>query len=96
LQLEFGDDFFIFVINNYGKTSSLLPYDENQNFVTERYYSVTKFCIVTSKTLWIRVFLLVITGKKYVGLAPQPINFYKFEDHVWFEDRWMVASLCDE
>jgi hypothetical protein len=21
---------------------------------------------------------------------------YKDEDHVWFEDRWMVASLCDE
>jgi hypothetical protein len=19
-----------------------------------------------------------------------------FEDNVWFEDRWMVASLCDE
>jgi peptidoglycan hydrolase CwlO-like protein len=19
-----------------------------------------------------------------------------FEDHVWFEDRWIVASLCDE
>jgi hypothetical protein len=19
-----------------------------------------------------------------------------YEDHVWFEDRWMVASLCDE
>jgi hypothetical protein len=19
-----------------------------------------------------------------------------FEDHVWFEDRWMVASWCDE
>jgi hypothetical protein len=18
------------------------------------------------------------------------------EDHVWFEDRWMVTSLCDE
>jgi hypothetical protein len=18
------------------------------------------------------------------------------EDHVWFEDQWMVASLCDE
>jgi hypothetical protein len=18
------------------------------------------------------------------------------EDHVWFEDRWMAASLCDE
>jgi hypothetical protein len=32
-------------------------------------------------------------------------NIYEFticgftiaiEDHVWFEDRWMVASLCDE
>jgi hypothetical protein len=41
------------------KTSSLVPYDENENFVTERYYSVTKFCIVTSKMSWIRVFLLV-------------------------------------
>jgi hypothetical protein len=20
----------------------------------------------------------------------------KVEDHMWFEDRWMVASLCDE
>jgi hypothetical protein len=20
----------------------------------------------------------------------------ELEDHVWFEDRWMVASLCDE
>jgi hypothetical protein len=20
----------------------------------------------------------------------------RHEDHVWFEDRWMVASLCDE
>jgi hypothetical protein len=23
-------------------------------------------------------------------------NTPKSEDHVWFEDRWMVASLCDE
>jgi hypothetical protein len=21
---------------------------------------------------------------------------WRHEDHVWFEDRWMVASLCDE
>jgi hypothetical protein len=21
---------------------------------------------------------------------------HRIEDHVWFEDRWMVASLCDE
>jgi hypothetical protein len=24
------------------------------------------------------------------------IKLYKVEDHVWFEDRWMVASQCDE
>jgi ketosteroid isomerase-like protein len=23
-------------------------------------------------------------------------GFYLYEDHVWFEDRWIVASLCDE
>jgi hypothetical protein len=23
-------------------------------------------------------------------------NRHMSEDHVWFEDRWMVASLCDE
>jgi hypothetical protein len=23
-------------------------------------------------------------------------RYGKGEDHVWFEDRWMVASLCDE
>jgi hypothetical protein len=49
------------------KTSSLVPYDENENFVTERYYSVTKFCIVTSKMSWIRVFLLVIQFEPFIG-----------------------------
>jgi hypothetical protein len=24
------------------------------------------------------------------------VRKFKIEDHVWFEDRWMVASLCDE
>jgi hypothetical protein len=23
-------------------------------------------------------------------------NARRIEDHVWLEDRWMVASLCDE
>jgi hypothetical protein len=41
-----------------------------------------------------------------LGVAPggdQPIEpilpcelSVVIEDHVWFEDRWMVASLCDE
>jgi hypothetical protein len=25
-----------------------------------------------------------------------PVRPPGVEDHVWFEDRWMVASLCDE
>jgi hypothetical protein len=25
-----------------------------------------------------------------------PLEALGPEDHVWFEDRWMVASLCDE
>jgi hypothetical protein len=24
------------------------------------------------------------------------ISLIPLEDHVWFDDRWMVASLCDE
>jgi hypothetical protein len=31
----------------------------------------------------------------YVGVVNALING-EIEDHVWFEDRWMVASLCDE
>jgi hypothetical protein len=31
----------------------------------------------------------------YVGVVNAFIKG-EIEDHVWFEDRWMVASLCDE
>jgi hypothetical protein len=31
----------------------------------------------------------------YVGVVNALING-EIEDHVWLEDRWMVASLCDE
>jgi hypothetical protein len=31
----------------------------------------------------------------YVGVVNALIKG-KIEDHVWFEDWWMVASLCDE
>jgi hypothetical protein len=29
-----------------------------------------------------------------LGFLPPP--YRRVEDHVWFEDRWMVASSCDE
>jgi hypothetical protein len=32
------------------------------------------------------------------AIKPKPVDgsSFKSEDHVWFEDRWMVASLRDE
>jgi hypothetical protein len=35
--------------------------------------------------------LMVITSTRL-----EPSVHLTIEDHVWFEDRWMVASLCDE
>jgi hypothetical protein len=34
------------------------------------------------------------TKSRVVSNFPAELNYS--EDHVWFEDRWMVASLCDE
>jgi hypothetical protein len=31
-----------------------------------------------------------------MGKVDQTLFLLRHEDHVWFEDRWMVASLCDE
>jgi hypothetical protein len=36
---------------------------------------------------WNRNFMVLLNIQKYSVFS---------EDHVWFEDRWMVASLCDE
>jgi hypothetical protein len=33
---------------------------------------------------------------RLVGLHVYALKSFAYEDHVWFEDRWMVASLCDE
>jgi hypothetical protein len=38
---------------------------------------------------------MVVEHNIEVGAVPVPTN-EAGEDHVWFEDRWMVASLCDE
>jgi hypothetical protein len=36
----------------------------------------------------------VLEGEVYVRQPPG--LRVRCEDHVWFEERWMVASLCDE
>jgi hypothetical protein len=44
---------------------------------------------------------MVVIGGGYNEFTGFPVVNQKTtgflgEDHVWFEDRWMVASLCDE
>jgi streptogramin lyase len=39
---------------------------------------------------------LLQTGMFAVPQTTTPQSLVATEDHVWFEDRWMVASLCDE
>jgi hypothetical protein len=41
--------------------------------------------------LFISFFLMLL----FVGVVNALIKG-EIEDHVWFEDRWMVASWCDE
>jgi hypothetical protein len=36
------------------------------------------------------------TPEARLGAVENRIDEVALEDHVWFEDRWMVASLCDE
>jgi hypothetical protein len=40
---------------------------------------------------WAQQASKALAGKLENGLA-----YTKTEGHVWFEDWWMVASLCDE
>jgi hypothetical protein len=38
-----------------------------------------------------------VMGTKYqIYTDHKSLKYIFTEDHVWFEDRWMVASLCDE
>jgi hypothetical protein len=47
---------------------------------------------------------MIVTEVDIVGMSVPLTQKCRFralaglvaEDHVWFEDRWMVASLCDE
>jgi hypothetical protein len=45
--------------------------------------------------LFIRFFSFSFLLLLYVGVVNTLIKG-EIEDHVWFEDWWMVASLCDE
>jgi hypothetical protein len=39
----------------------------------------------------------IVTEKAFEGAVGPPSRARRVsEDHVWFEDRWMVASLCDD
>jgi adenosylmethionine-8-amino-7-oxononanoate aminotransferase len=42
------------------------------------------------------IHLAIKVSKPKVNIAHRLLVAVPAEDHVWFEDRWMVASLCDE
>jgi hypothetical protein len=43
------------------------------------------------------VFVVVALVEKMSWIVLTPLlSKWLGEDHVWFEDQWMVASLCDE
>jgi hypothetical protein len=46
------------------------------------FFVFVSFFFFSLRLLYVWVVNVLITGE--------------IEDHVWFEDRWMVASLCDE
>jgi hypothetical protein len=41
-------------------------------------------------------FLFLFSCVTYCECVVDALIKGEIEDHVWFEDRWMVASLCDE
>jgi hypothetical protein len=49
-------------------------------------------CILDPQVAWVRS---TMTEAKIQALVDRGCSG-RSEDHVWFEDRWMVASLCDE
>jgi hypothetical protein len=48
-----------------------------------------------SFSFYLFLFLFFSRVLLHVGVVNALIKG-EIEDHVWFEDRWMVASLCDE
>jgi hypothetical protein len=46
-------------------------------------------------SFYLFLFFFFSLGLLHVGVVNALIKG-EIEDDVWFEDRWMVASLCDE
>jgi hypothetical protein len=41
-------------------------------------------------------YYMIMSTSRCILLDFSHIGDQHIEDHVWFEDRWMVASWCDE
>jgi hypothetical protein len=57
----------------------------------------------SSHQAWLDSFLTALKNLADAGLGAALVlvnlhhrRIVPLEDHVWLEDRWMVASLCDE
>jgi hypothetical protein len=64
------------------------------------HYDSREDCSLTPEPPGTRVFSREIRTTSFPQRFCQPTSIDKYtgetEDHVWFEDQWMVASLCDE
>jgi hypothetical protein len=85
------------VVNNMRANVDVLPYDDHDIAV--------KLLHSLDHTIWGGKFEAIVESEKYDTLTVNAL-FSKLksaevdrgmtEDHVMFEDRWMVAPLCDE
>jgi hypothetical protein len=53
-------------------------------------------CLLQVILLFAFVWLSIACWSVFLLLSLLLLIKGEIEDHVWFEDRWMVASLCDE
>jgi hypothetical protein len=67
-----------------------------QNGVTTNQMVITSTQSGPSVHLTITMFIIdMVISSTHSGPSTH-LTISVIEDHVWFEDRWMVAPLCDE
>jgi hypothetical protein len=80
------------------KSPNVRPRTKNKAWIFVNSFSFN-FLEFLVKIYWVNFFPWAEKAKKgrYTGnrTGPAPRTGWA-EDHVWFEDRWMVASFCDE
>jgi hypothetical protein len=59
-------------------------------------FAFVRLSIACLEFLFVRFFFFSFLSCYFRVVVVNALIKGEIEDHVWFEDRWMVASLCDE